>query len=207
MLRHLLGARYLSGNGYLLILRFTPRGFHRFRLDGTRSSSISLRIRWWKFFLAGGGNSLPDRELPAHYAYRMEKREPVRIFRNRPSRFVHQLADGKVCQQKTIELLPHQFRSFPAQHDLTSPEMRLPFVQRVFYLPSLVIASGQFFCRCLERIQDRSDQPVDRFGFGDAFQLVVNDTNSYAVRFVSRILFGRVDGAAIGTIAPSFAYL
>jgi hypothetical protein len=104
LLKHLLGARYLGRNGYLLILRFTPRGFHRFRLDTTRSSRISLRIMWWNFFLAGGGNSIPDRQLPANYAYRMEKREPVGIFRNRPSRFVHQLADGKVCQQKTMYL-------------------------------------------------------------------------------------------------------
>jgi len=38
MLRHLLGARCLGRHGYLLILRFTPRGFHRLRLDTTRSS-------------------------------------------------------------------------------------------------------------------------------------------------------------------------
>jgi hypothetical protein len=38
-LRHLLGARCLGRNGYLLILRFTPRGFHRLRLDTTRSSN------------------------------------------------------------------------------------------------------------------------------------------------------------------------
>ena len=46
MLRHLPGTWCLGRNGYLLILRFTPRGFHRLRLETTRSSSISSRIVW-----------------------------------------------------------------------------------------------------------------------------------------------------------------
>jgi len=61
MLRHLPGTWCLGRNGYLLILRFTPRGFHRLRLETTRSSSISSRIVWCRFFLARGGNSVPDR--------------------------------------------------------------------------------------------------------------------------------------------------
>jgi hypothetical protein len=52
MLRHLFGARCLGRDGYLLILRFTPRGFHRLRLDTKRSSRISSRMAWWRFFLA-----------------------------------------------------------------------------------------------------------------------------------------------------------
>ncbi len=44
ILRHLLATWCLGRNGYLLILRFTPRGFHRLRLETTRSSSISSRI-------------------------------------------------------------------------------------------------------------------------------------------------------------------
>jgi hypothetical protein len=64
----------------------------------------------------------------------MEKRESVRIFRNRQSRFVHQLADGEVCQQKTIELLPYQFRGFAAQDNLTPPEMGLQFVKQLNHI-------------------------------------------------------------------------
>ncbi len=30
----------------------------------------------------------------------MEKRKPIRVFGNGQSCFVHQLADGEVCQQK-----------------------------------------------------------------------------------------------------------
>src|SRR5712671_305873 len=137
----------------------------------------------------------------------MKKRESVRIFRNRQCGFVHQLADGEVRQQKTIELLPYQFRGFAAQYDLTPPEMGLQFVKRVFYLPPLVIERGQFFGRRPEWIKDRSHQPVDRFGVGYALELIVNDTNSYAFRFVPRILLGRVDGAEIRAIAPSFVNL
>ncbi len=45
MLRHLPGTGCLGRNGYLLILRFTPRGFHRLRLETTRSSSIFVKNR------------------------------------------------------------------------------------------------------------------------------------------------------------------
>ena len=75
----------------------------------------------------------------------MKKRESVRIFRDRQCRFVHQLTNGEVRQQKTIELLPYRFRGFAAQHDLAPPEMGLQFVERVFYLPPLVIERRQFF--------------------------------------------------------------
>src|SRR5437016_9909555 len=91
----------------------------------------------------------------------MKKREAVGIFRNRQCRFVHQLTDGEVRQQKTIELLPYQFWGFAAQYDLAPPEMGLQFVKRVFYLPPLVIEGGQFFGRCPEWIQDGSHQPVE----------------------------------------------
>jgi len=52
VLTYLVCSRCLGRSGYLLILRFTPRGFHRLRLDTTRSSRISSRIAWCKFFLA-----------------------------------------------------------------------------------------------------------------------------------------------------------
>ena len=52
MLTYLVCSRCLGRSGYLLILRFTPREFHRLRLDTTRSSRISSRIAWCKFFLA-----------------------------------------------------------------------------------------------------------------------------------------------------------
>src|SRR5947208_2868342 len=137
----------------------------------------------------------------------MKKREAVGIFRHRQCRFVHQLADGEVRQQKTIELLPYQFWGFAAQHDLAPPEMGLQFVKRVFYLPPLVIEGGQFFGWRPEWIQDGSHQPVDRLSVGYALKLIVNDTNSYAFRFVPRILLGRIDDAPIRTIAQSFVYL
>src|SRR6266481_2874987 len=137
----------------------------------------------------------------------MKKRQSARIFRNRQCRFVHQLADGEVRQQTTIEFLPYQLPSLAAQYDMPPPEMGLQFVKRVFYFPPLVIERGQFFGRRPQRINDGSHQPVDSFGVGYALELVVNDTNSYAFRFVPRILLGRVDGAEIRAIAQSFVNL
>src|SRR5947208_14042632 len=85
--------------------------------------------------------------------------------------------------------------------------MGLQFVKRVFYLPPLVIEGGQFFGWRPEWIQDGSHQPVDRLSVGYALKLIVNDTNSYAFRFVPRILLGKIDGAEIRTIAQSLVYL
>jgi hypothetical protein len=50
MLTYLLGAGCLGRSGYLLILRFTPRGFHRLRLDTTRSSRIFVKNRVMEVF-------------------------------------------------------------------------------------------------------------------------------------------------------------
>src|SRR5260370_8809742 len=137
----------------------------------------------------------------------MKKRESVRVFGNRQRRFVHQLTNGEVPQQKTIELLPYQFRGVAAQDDWTRREMGFQCVKRVFYPHPLVIERGQFFGRCPEWIKDGSPQPVDRFGVGYALELIVNDPNSYAFRFVPRILLGRIDGAEIRAIAESLVYL
>ena len=90
----------------------------------------------------------------------MEKREPVRIFRNRQSRFVHQLTGGKVCQQKTIELLPHQIRRLAAQDDMRSPQVGLEFVERGFDLPAFVIERRQFGGRRRFVVEDRGRQPI-----------------------------------------------
>src|SRR5260370_20283981 len=137
----------------------------------------------------------------------MKKRESVRVLANRQRRFVHQLTNGEVRQQKPVELRPYQCWGFGGEEDRTPPEMGLQCVKRVFYLPPLVIERGQFFGRCPEWIKDGSHQPIDRFGVGYALELIVNDTNSYAFRFVPRILLGRVDGAEIRAIAQSFVYL
>src|SRR5947207_7172269 len=79
--------------------------------------------------------------------------------------------------------------------------------QTCFLSPPLVIERGQFFGRRPERIKDGSHQPVNRFGVGYALGLIVNDANSYAFRFVPRILLGRIDGAEIRAIAQSFVNL
>src|SRR5271166_432459 len=59
----------------------------------------------------------------------MDKREPVRIFRNRQSRFVHQLADGEVCQQETIELLSYLWL---ANYYFAHNSLRFPILLRFF---------------------------------------------------------------------------
>jgi hypothetical protein len=66
--------------------------------------------------------------------------------------------------------------------------------------------AAQFFGRCLGG--SRMVSPAgSRIGVGYALELIVNDTNSQAFRFVPRIRFGQVDGAEIRTIAPSLVDL
>jgi len=48
--------------GKLLILRFTPRGLRRLRLEMTRSSRISFSTRSWTALLSQGGIALNDLE-------------------------------------------------------------------------------------------------------------------------------------------------
>ena len=206
MLTYLLGARCLAAAGTCsscvsrrvdsIVCDWTPHVLREFRQESRDGG----------FFSPEGGIASQTDNLrrTTRTAWRKESRSGSSATDKAASCI--KLADGKVRQQKTIELLPHQFRSLAAQHDLTSAEMGLQFVKRVFDLPSLVIESGQFGRR-FERIQDRRDQPVDRFGVGDAVQLIVNNTNSYPLRFVSRILFRRIDSAEIRTIAQSFEYL
>ena len=56
-----LSARRRSGKQ--LILRLTPRGLRRFRLETTRSCRISSSTFSWKAFLCRGGNSGEEGEF------------------------------------------------------------------------------------------------------------------------------------------------
>jgi hypothetical protein len=52
--------------GKLLILRLTPRGLRRLRLDTTRSSRSSSKTLSWNAFQCPGGGSGEKRELASH---------------------------------------------------------------------------------------------------------------------------------------------
>src|ERR1035441_7166611 len=69
----------LGRSGKLPILRLTPRGLRRFRLDTTRSGRISSRTALWNFFCRGGNSSIEVQLAPDH-AYGMEEGEPIGIF-------------------------------------------------------------------------------------------------------------------------------
>src|ERR1700751_3322261 len=101
------------------MLRLTPRGLIRLRLDTTRSSRISSRIAWWNAFLCRGGNSAVTGHPPLDHVHGEDERKPVRIFIGLQGGFMHQTADGKVCHQQTEKLLSDQFRRLAAQYDLS----------------------------------------------------------------------------------------
>src|ERR1035441_8598188 len=65
-------------NGKLLILRFTPRGLRRPRLDTTRSCKISANTRSWNAFLARGGNSAVGGQFATNHPNGVQDRQPVR---------------------------------------------------------------------------------------------------------------------------------
>ena len=60
----------------------------------------------------------------------MQEREPIRIFLDPQSGFVHQPSNGKVRHQQAIEFLLDQFGCLAPQHDLRAPQMGFQFIQR-----------------------------------------------------------------------------
>src|SRR4051794_16232906 len=87
---------------------------------------------------------------------------------------MHETADGEVCHQQSIKLLPNQLRSLTAQDDLSPAQMRLELIERRLYFPPLMVQRRQFSGKSLLRIQNGRDQPIERFGICDALQLVID---------------------------------
>jgi hypothetical protein len=57
---------------------------------------------------------------------------------------MHQTADGKVRHQQPEKFLADQLGSFAPQHDLRAAQVSFEFVKCCFYLPALMVQSGQF---------------------------------------------------------------
>src|SRR5260221_5034304 len=73
------GLAFRGRSGKLLILRFTPRGLRRARLDTTRSCRISLITRSCSALLSSGGNSVEGKQFAPHHPHRMQVPEAVGI--------------------------------------------------------------------------------------------------------------------------------
>lgn len=52
---------------------------------------------------------------------------------------MHQPADGDVGHQQAPEFLLHQLRRLAPEHNLSATQVRLQLVERVLYLPALMI--------------------------------------------------------------------
>ncbi len=89
-----LSARRRSGK--LLILRLTPRGLRRFRLETTRSCRISSRTFSWKACLCRGGNGLEVGKFSTDDANGVQEGEPVGILLGFQRSLMHQAANGEV---------------------------------------------------------------------------------------------------------------
>jgi hypothetical protein len=107
----------------LLILRFSPRGLIRLRLETTRSSRISSTIASWKTFLCRGGNSAVARHPALDNMHRVDEGQPVRNLIGLQGGFVHEAADSKMRHQQTEELLLDQFRRLATQNNLSAAQM------------------------------------------------------------------------------------
>ena len=127
-----LESRHRSGK--LLILRFTPLGLRRLRLDTTRSSNISSNTISWSAVRCHGGNRVEEGQLAANNPHGMKKGQSVRILVCFQGRLVHQSADSKVSHNETVELLADKFRLLAAQDNYRAPQMGFQFVQGGFDL-------------------------------------------------------------------------
>src|SRR5450759_1452822 len=112
-----IGSEPRRRTGKMLILRLTPRGLRRLRLDTARSSRISSNTPSWNAALSPGGNSGKAGKFAANNTHGVNEREPIRVFIRLEGRFMHQAPDGEVGHQEAVELLAHQVRPFAAQDD------------------------------------------------------------------------------------------
>jgi hypothetical protein len=62
-------------------------------------------------------------------AYRMNKREPIRILIGFERGFVHQSSDSEVRHQQAVELLFHEFGCLAPQHNPGTAQVGFQFVQ------------------------------------------------------------------------------
>ncbi len=92
-----LGLRGRSGK--LLILRLTPRGVWRPRLETTRSSRISSRTASWNASLRLGGNSNKLGQFAADDSHRVDERQPVWVLASLQRCFMHQSSYREVRHQ------------------------------------------------------------------------------------------------------------
>ena len=81
---------------------------------------------------------------------------------------VHQRADREVREEKAPRFLSHELRGLAPQDTLATPETCLEFVERRFHLPALMVERRQFLRRRALGLQYRGDQPIRRFGRGNA---------------------------------------
>src|SRR5664279_287035 len=179
--------------GKLLILRLTPRGLRRLRLDTALSSRISSNTPSWNAALSSGGNSGKAMNFAANNSHGMHEREPIRVFIRLEGRFMHQAPDGEMSHQEAVELLAHQIRPLAAQDYASSPQVGFQFIQGRFNLPAFVVQGGQLQGRSLFGIKYGGDQSINGFSSDHPFQAIINDSQHRAVGFVVTVPFRRVD--------------
>ena len=148
-------------SGKLLILRLTPRGLRRLRLETTRSCRISSSTAHERLSSAEGGMAAKRGSLRrmTRTACRKESRSGSSSALQRG--FVHQAANGEMRHHQPVEFLPHQVGGLAAQDDLGAAQVGLQFVQGGFDLPALVVERRQFLRRELWRDRE-SWSPADR---------------------------------------------
>jgi hypothetical protein len=132
--------------GKLLILRFTPLGLRRLRLDTTSSSKISSSTFLWNTTLSTGGKGLKDREFPTYNTHCMDKRESVRIFVRFECRLMHQTSDGEMSHHEAIKLLTDKLWCLDTKDNSCSSQMGFQLIQSCFDLPAFMVESSQLSC-------------------------------------------------------------
>jgi len=105
-----------------------------------------------------------------------------------------------VGHEEAVEFLDGEIGSAASQYDPGAAQVGFQFVESGFDLPALLIEGGEFVGRCGLGIEDGGDQPVERLGIFDTFELVVDDPDGDGIRAVRAILLARIDAAEPGTV-------
>ena len=99
-------------------------------------------------------------QRPAGDTKRVREGQRVGIARPRQGAqrgLVHQGADRKMREEKAPGFLPHELGRLAPEDPLSTPEMRLEYVERGLHLPALMVQGGEFLGGHPAGLQDRRD--------------------------------------------------
>src|SRR4051812_8937162 len=130
--------------GKSLPLDLTTRGLCRPRLRSAGTSRISIRIHLTMCWRCRGGKGSVEGKMTPDDPYRMDEGQGVRIAPALTAGLDHQVAQGQMDKQESVEFLFGQIGTARAQHQLLARQRDLEFGEGSLLLPPLMVQRREF---------------------------------------------------------------